>query len=108
MSNKTKENLIWVMIVALFIAAATVGACEAKAATVPQIHATIVERDTTTAKAEKVGIITVEKKDGTKKTYDLYRGKKGGYYYLTGKTDKNGKPQRRYLSKKQKEDNNLK
>lgn len=108
MSNKTKENLIWVVIVALFIAAASVGACEAKAATSPQVHATIIERDTTKKADEKVGTITVEKKDGTKKTYDLYSGKRGGYYYFTGKTTKEGKPEKKYLSKRQKEENNLK
>lgn len=107
MSNKTKESLIWAVIVALFIAAATVGACSAKAAPVDQIHATIVERDSVKKSDEKVGTITVEK-DGNSKTYDLYRGKRGGYYYYNGKVDKNGKPQRRYLSKKQKEANNLK
>lgn len=107
MSNKTKENLIWAVIIMLFIAAATVGACSAKAAPVQQIHATIVESDSTKKADEKVGTITVEK-DGTKKTYDLYRGKRGGYYYFTGKTAKDGKPQRKYLTKKQKEANNLK
>lgn len=108
MSNKTKESLIWAVIVALFIAAATIGACEAaNAATVPQIHATIVERDSVKKSDEKVGTITVEK-DGNSKTYDLYRGKRGGYYYYNGKTTKDGKPQRKYLSKKQKEANNLK
>lgn len=107
MSNKTKERVIWAVIIMLFTAAATVGACSANAASVPQIHATIVESDSTTAKAEKVGTITVEK-DGKSKTYDLYRGKRGGYYYFTGKTTKEGKQERKYLTKKQKEENNLK
>lgn len=108
MTNKAKERVIWAVIIMLFTAAATVGACSANAASVPQIHATIVESDTTKKADEKVGTITIQKSDGSTKTYDLYRGKRGGYYYFTGKVDKNGKPQRKYLTKKQKEANNLK
>lgn len=69
-------------------------------------HKITVVADTTTKKASKAELVGEYIKDG--KSYPLYRGSRGGYYYLTGKTTKDGKPERKYLSKKEKEANNLK
>jgi len=56
----------------------------------------VVKVDTTktkTAKApEKVGDYTVNGK-----TVTVYRGSRGGYFYYTGKTDKNGEPVKKYI-----------
>lgn len=69
-------------------------------------HKITVVADTTTKKASKAKLVGEYIKDG--KSYPLYRGARGGYYYLTGKTTKDGKPEKKYLSKKEKEANNLK
>lgn len=42
--------------------------------------------------AEKVGDYTVNGKKVT-----VYRGPRGGYFYYTGKVDKNGKPVKKYI-----------
>lgn len=42
--------------------------------------------------AEKVGDYTVNGKKVT-----VYRGSRGGYFYYTGKVDKNGKPVKKYI-----------
>ena len=42
--------------------------------------------------AEKVGDYTVNGKKVT-----VYRGPRGGYFYYTGKTNKNGKPEKKYI-----------
>ena len=59
-----------------------------------------------------VGTITVKKKTVDGKTevnvYKLYRGSRGGYFYYTGKLNKQGKPEKKYLTKKQKEEKGLK
>lgn len=110
MENKTRERIIWAIILVLFVAAATVGACSANAAPSPQqVHAVIQAKDSTKTKtkAEPIGTITVEKKDGNK-TYTLYKGSKGGYFYYTGEKDKNGRDKRRYLTKEEKAKNGLK
>lgn len=56
----------------------------------------VVKVDTTktkTAKApEKVGDYTVNGK-----TVTVYRGSRGGYFYYTGKVNKNGRPEKRYI-----------
>lgn len=69
-------------------------------------HKITVVADTTTKKASKAELVGEYIKDG--KSYPLYRGARGGYYYLTGKTTKDGKPEKKYLSKREKEANNLK
>lgn len=56
----------------------------------------VVKVDTTKTKStkapEKVGDYTVNGK-----TVTVYRGARGGYFYYTGKTDKNGKPVKKYI-----------
>lgn len=55
----------------------------------------VVKVDTTkktTKPAEKVGDYTVNGKKVT-----VYRGPRGGYFYYTGKTNKNGKPEKKYI-----------
>lgn len=47
---------------------------------------------TTSKQPEKVGDYTVNGK-----TVTVYRGARGGYFYYTGKTDKNGKPVKKYI-----------
>lgn len=42
--------------------------------------------------AEKVGDYTVNGKKVT-----VYRGPRGGYFYYTGKVNKNGKPEKKYI-----------
>lgn len=71
------------------------------------IRARIELTDSTKSTDVCVGTIDVVK-NGKTTTFKLYRGKRGGYYYLTGEVDKNGRPKRRYLSKKEREINNLK
>lgn len=55
---------------------------------------TVVKVDTTkTAKsAEKVGDFPLNGK-----TVTVYKGARGGYFYYTGKTAKNGKPEKKYI-----------
>ena len=67
---------------------------------------TVVADTTSSKKASKAELVGEYIKDG--KSYPLYRGARGGYYYLTGKTTKDGKPEKKYLSKREKEANNLK
>lgn len=58
------------------------------------------------AEAVIVGTITIK---STGQTHTLYRGAKGGYFYFhSTKKDKKGNPQKVYLTKKQKEQYNLK
>lgn len=112
MSNKMKDAIIWVVISVLFVAAATCGACMANAAPVPasgQVVATVkVDTTRTTQAPVKVGQIKIQHADGRVEVKDLYRGSRGGYFYYTGKTGKDGKPQKKYLTKKEKEENKLK
>lgn len=112
MKENTKEGIIWVVLILLFVAAATFGACMANAAPVPasgQVVATVkVDSTRTTSAPVKVGQIKIQHADGRVEVRDLYRGARGGYFYYTGKTDKNGKPVKKYLTKKEKEENKLK
>lgn len=111
MNNKMKDAIIWVVISILFVTAATCGACMANAAPVPtpQVVATVKVDSTRTASAPvKVGQIKIQHADGRVEVKDLYRGARGGYFYYTCKTGKDGKPQKKYLTKKEKEENKLK
>ena len=47
---------------------------------------------TTGKQPEKVGDYNVNGK-----TVTVYKGARGGYFYYTGKTDKNGKPVKKYI-----------
>ena len=76
------------------------------------IHIEIEVQEKGADSTQCVGTIAVKKKTADGKTetnvYKLYRGSKGGYFYYTGKVNKNGKPEKKYLTKKQKEEKGLK
>lgn len=68
-------------------------------------HKIVVVADTSKRTSQQAELVGEYRKNG--KTYPLYRGKRGGYFYLTGEK-KDGKAVKKYLTKKEKEANNLK
>ena len=77
------------------ICALTIGAQTSETLVIRDGKVTVVKVDstkTTSKQPEKVGDYTVNGK-----TVTVYRGARGGYFYYTGKTDKNGKPVKKYI-----------
>lgn len=58
--------------------------------------------DTTKKTSEPAVVVGTVVDEASGKSYPLYRGPKGGYFYYNGKVDKKGKPVKVYLSKKDK------
>lgn len=64
--------------------------------------------DTTKKTTEPAVVVGTVVDETSGKSYPLYRGPKGGYFYYNGKVDKHGKPVKVYLSKKDKVELGLK
>lgn len=85
-----------IMVIVAIIALTTANAQTTEQLVVKNGRVQVVKVDTTKTKStkapEKVGDYTVNGKVVT-----VYRGSRGGYFYYTGKTDKNGKPVKKYI-----------
>ena len=83
-----------IFIIIVLIAAIAANAQAQEELVIKNGKITVVKVDTTkTAKsAEKVGDFPLNGK-----TVTVYKGARGGYFYYTGKTAKNGKPEKKYI-----------